>query len=784
MASRRYLNFDLLLEQEGEGRYQARVTDSPLGETPSVRFQLPFDATTLENLLLKLDPGRSGTRRVGATNQQQAAMEFGGPLYQAVFTGDLALAWQRSLDQARAEQAGGLRLRLRLSDAPAIAGLPWELLYDAKTNNFLAQSERTPVVRFLDVPQVPRPMAVDGPLRVLAIISSPVDLEELDVEAEWRRIGDALAPRVQAGLVVVDRLPSATIADLGAWLRQHETHVIHFVGHGDFDDRLREGVIYFQDQHGRSSPVTSSILGPYLRDHDPLRMVVLNACRSARADAIDPFGGMAQGLVQQDATAVVAMQFPISDRAAVTFTGEFYGALVDGFPVDQAVSSARKSLLADFGDEWCTPVLFLRSPDGNIFENVHAVPGGVPVKPAEPEPSPSPGPPEPPGPSFWKSVTLWVNRHRPVVVGIVAVAVVAALVAGLVWLLPLGSDDSGATDDPTDGPTNPTSGPTTGSTSEPTSTQTQPTARPTNNEGLPSGTKLTFDELLVAAGPNKQDVSIFKVDLADQTFVRVELGDGVQQGAALGPNRDTFAYAQLGLDKPRRIHVAAPDGTGARQLFEKTPSECLNSMERPAWPKGATQRVVLVCREPNQGGVHLLLVGFDGGLRDEYTVDGANFGDPAISPDGQTVMYWANRKANEDGGFLWQVPLDNGTARQITFDETPGDGDDDPNQDSDAVFSPDGSRIAFRRTDVVTGVPHIWVANADGTDAQQVTSFEFGEEDPTFSPQSDRVAFKRNLDAAGTSARIFVVALDGGTPEPLLPAPIAEYETLPAWSRR
>ncbi len=107
-------------------------------------------------------------------------------------------------------------------------------------------------------------------------------------------------------------------------------------------------------------------------------MVVLNACRSARVDGADPFGGMAQGLVQQDATAVVAMQFPISDRAAVTFTGEFYGALVDGLPVDQAVSSARKALLADFRDEWATPVLFLRSPDGNIFENLHAVGGDVP----------------------------------------------------------------------------------------------------------------------------------------------------------------------------------------------------------------------------------------------------------------------------------------------------------------------------------------------------------------------------------------------------------------------
>jgi hypothetical protein len=373
MGIRRYLNFDLLLEQVGDGRYRARVTQFPLDGTPRVQFQLPFDAQTLEILLLKLDPGRSGTRRVGATSHQQAAMDFGGLLFEAVFTGEVALAWQRSLDKVRAVDAEGLRLRLLLDDAPAIAGLPWELLYDARTNSFLAQSERTPVVRFLDLPHVPRPIAVDGPLRVLVVISSPIDLVELDVEAEWRRIGGALEPQVKAGLVALDRLPSATVPSLGAWLRRHQTHVVHFVGHGDFDDRLGEGVLYFQDEHGRGTQVTSSVLGPYLRDHDALRLVVLNACRSARSDGIDPFGGMAQGLVQQDATAVVAMQFPISDRAAVRFTGEFYGALVDGLPVDQAVSSARKSLMAEYSDEWSTPVLYMRSPDGNIFENLHAL---------------------------------------------------------------------------------------------------------------------------------------------------------------------------------------------------------------------------------------------------------------------------------------------------------------------------------------------------------------------------------------------------------------------------
>jgi hypothetical protein len=378
MPPRRYLDFDLLVEQQAEDQYQALVTGSPVGEATSQEFRLPFDRQTLEILLLKLDPGRSGTRRVGASTQQQAAMDFGGPLFDALFRDEVGVAWSRSQDLSRA-QGAGLRLRLRLTGAPAIAGLPWELLYDRRTNAFPAQSERTPLVRYLDVPHVPRPLLVDGPLRVLAIISSPTDLEPLDVDAEWERLREALADRIDGRQVVLDRLPSPRLAELGPWLRRRPTHVVHFIGHGDFDDRLHEGVLYFQDRLGGRTAVTSSVLGPHLRDHDPLRLVVLNACRSARTDAVDPFAGIAQGLVQQDATAVVAMQFPISDRAAVTFTSDFYGSVADGLPVDQAVTSARKALLAEFRDEWATPVLFMRAPDGAIFENVVATPASEPT---------------------------------------------------------------------------------------------------------------------------------------------------------------------------------------------------------------------------------------------------------------------------------------------------------------------------------------------------------------------------------------------------------------------
>ncbi|HEU5242129.1 MAG TPA: hypothetical protein VFU25_08950, partial [Ornithinibacter sp.] len=146
MAARDYDDFDLLVETVGEGRYRARVLASPTDRTPAVEFALPFEPTILENLLLRLDPGRSGTRRAAANPQVQAARDFGGPLFEAVFAGPVGATWAASRE-AVGGAGRGLRLRLRLGEAPAIASLPWELLHDRSSNAFLAQSERTPLVR-------------------------------------------------------------------------------------------------------------------------------------------------------------------------------------------------------------------------------------------------------------------------------------------------------------------------------------------------------------------------------------------------------------------------------------------------------------------------------------------------------------------------------------------------------------------------------------------------------------------------------------------------------------
>jgi tetratricopeptide (TPR) repeat protein len=62
------------------------------------------------------------------------------------------------------------------------------------------------------------------------------------------------------------------------------------------------------------------------------------------------------------------MQFPISDGAAIEMSEGFYRALANNSPVDDAIKTARKFIQMKSKVEFGIPVLYMRSPDGKIFE--------------------------------------------------------------------------------------------------------------------------------------------------------------------------------------------------------------------------------------------------------------------------------------------------------------------------------------------------------------------------------------------------------------------------------
>ncbi len=308
-------------------------------------------------------------RRIGSP-EMDAAQHFGRTLFDAIFAGPVSVCFHRSLETARSQNQG-MHLRLRLNDAPTLTDLPWEFLFDTLHNHFLAYSTATPLVRYLDLPQGGGPLAVTPPLKILVMIANPqgYGYAPLDVEAEWQKVRRALADLAGQGLVEVTRLESATLAALQRQLRRDQYHIFHFVGHGGFDVASQSGVLLLEDDYGRSRTVSGHYLGALLRDHFSLRLALLNACEGARSSPADPFAGVAQHLVQQGIPAVIAMQFEITDGAAITLAHEFYGAVADGYPVDAALSEARKALYAAENDvEWGTPVLYMRAGDGALFD--------------------------------------------------------------------------------------------------------------------------------------------------------------------------------------------------------------------------------------------------------------------------------------------------------------------------------------------------------------------------------------------------------------------------------
>jgi CHAT domain len=375
---RTYLDFDLLIERTEAG-YRARVLDSPGGQA-TVEFSLPFSALEMENFLLRITRSlgdmRRSVRRLGSP-ERELVRGFGSQLFGAVFSGAVHGALQSSLNEAYRKDAG-LRFRLRLTDTPELADVPWEFLHNPASNQFLSLSPDTPLVRYLDLPIAARPFGVTPPIRVLVMISSPTDFPQLDVAAEWNRLDSSLHDLIERGLVSLTRLPNATLAGLQRPLRLGQYHIFHFVGHGGFDAQSQDGALVLEDDRGRGRLVSGQDLGVMLTGHRSLRLVVLNACEGARSSSSDPFSGVAQTLIQQAIPAVIAMQFEITDDAAITFAHEFYGAVADGYPVDAALAESRRAIFARGNEfEWATPVLYMRSPNGQLFRLTRTSPAAL-----------------------------------------------------------------------------------------------------------------------------------------------------------------------------------------------------------------------------------------------------------------------------------------------------------------------------------------------------------------------------------------------------------------------
>jgi hypothetical protein len=350
-----YGNFDLRVGMKGsDGRYPVEVTSSPQGESKTPIWQeFPlddYDFTDLVDYLRDL-VGRSAD-----------AVELGKRMKELLFPAEVWNLFYASRASMKA-QGKGLRIRLRI-DPPELSNLPWEYCYE-DTMRFFALQRETPMVRYIAQPFGAQTLSAPNPMKVLLAIAAPTDQAALSIDEEEARVSQILSLLGDRAELTILRnaTPERVHGALAA-----KPHVFHFIGHGVVQENGK-GALAFENIFKQTQLVDADQLMILLGDVG-VKVVILNACKTAAADARDAIMGVAPALVQAGIPAVIAMQFNVPDTTALGFTRDLYRFLAAGYPLDAAVTEMRIGAYISSGDKyfWGIPAVFMRAPDGIIWQ--------------------------------------------------------------------------------------------------------------------------------------------------------------------------------------------------------------------------------------------------------------------------------------------------------------------------------------------------------------------------------------------------------------------------------
>lgn len=296
-------------------------------------------------------------REEGSLPGDKDMIAFGEQLFDTLFQGDV----RRLYDEARTRQGRKLDL-IFTSMIPWIAEKPWEFAYDPVRECFLATEEMRFTRNVLTSVPADQINPGGGPLRVLVASAQPVGYARLSIEQEEAVIRRGFEPLVAAGLVTVTALARATPTKLHGYLSNGKFDIVHFIGHGTYDEERGEGRLVFVNEQGQEHSVGERSVREIFCGRN-LSLVFLNACETGAAGRAEFNKGVAQSLVAHGLPAVVANQYSVLDSSATSFAQHFYWSLAQGNSLGESAREARIAVNYSLHGEpidWAVPVLYAR----------------------------------------------------------------------------------------------------------------------------------------------------------------------------------------------------------------------------------------------------------------------------------------------------------------------------------------------------------------------------------------------------------------------------------------
>jgi tetratricopeptide (TPR) repeat protein len=265
--------------------------------------------------------------------------------------------------------------------ATLLLALPWELIHDGKGFLFLGAGG-VRVRRSLPNRDEQKVVAVAPPIRVLLVSPRPEDESTgyIDHRISARPVIEALTKL--GGLAEFKVLDPATFPALVDELKRAEYHVVHFDGHGVYDRKHGLGALCFEKPEGRGLDlVMADKLAETIRGHR-VPLFFLEACESAKT-ATDPSASVAGKLLECGVASVVAMSHSVLVETARRFVSAFYGELMNGQRVGQAMLAGQRALKNDTRrgrsfagefhlEDWFVPVLFQEEQDPQLIRELPA----------------------------------------------------------------------------------------------------------------------------------------------------------------------------------------------------------------------------------------------------------------------------------------------------------------------------------------------------------------------------------------------------------------------------
>ncbi len=259
-------------------------------------------------------------------------------------------------------------------------------------------------------------------------------------------------------------------------------------------------------------------------------------------------------------------------------------------------------------------------------------------------------------------------------------------------------------------------------------------------------------------------------------------------------------------DKPFALYLVSMETLEKRQLTDPGP-RTMGDFGPSFSPDGRQVAFQRNTRETTD----LYVTPVEGGEARRITFENAVMSGLDWTPDGKHFIYASFRGGGNP--VLWRVPVAGGEPQrlgvggdgisaptvapkgnrlayvQIRWDEdivrlpiaTPGARADaliaSTRNEEGPQYSPDGKKIAFQSTR--SGFYEIWVCDADGSNARQLTSFRGPlTGSPRWSPDGKRLAFDSR---PSRFAQVFAVQAEGGVPRQVTNGDF--NHVVPSWSR-